>query len=76
MPYKWSAEIPTIKQTNKQTKAHITVMRIKKAVDIHKMCSEISFLFPYQGDTLSYIRGNHSSYDIGISICVTVEFQD
>lgn len=51
-------------------------MRIKKAVDIHKMCFEISFLLPNQGDTLSYIKENHCSYDIAISVCVTVEFQD
>lgn len=29
-------------------------MRIKKAVDIHKVCFEIPLLFPNQGDTLSY----------------------
>lgn len=73
MPYKWSKEISNIKlKKNPQNTPHITVMKIKKANDIHKMCVEISFLFPNQGDTLSYIKENHSSYDIGISVCVTV----
>lgn len=44
MPYKWSTEIPNIKpKKERKEKAHITVMRIKKAVDIHKMCFEISY---------------------------------
>jgi len=54
-----------------------TITRITKSVDTHKLCFEISLLFPNQGDMLSYFLclGEYSSYGIMITVSVTVRLK-